>query len=318
MRSAMQTIFSVLTALLVCLPVMRCDVTMLNSNNLRDTLSQSEIILVNFYADWCRFSQMLAPIFADAEQYVSNHIDSSHSRVSFAKVDCEAQPEIAREFGVNKYPTIKLFRYGEVSKKEYRGQRSVEALAAYVQEQLSDVVKVHPSISEFNQAPLDISANSRILIAYLKADSVGLQTVRKVASKYRTTPCQYHVVYQSEERGDAHRLQESLAMQVQFGDEEWIGAINSESSAMDRFVGQLDDVERLSMFVLNKCESLVRELTFENAEELTEEGLPFLLLFYHPDHDANDLRRRYKAAVEKEVAHERCKHSFSISRIYSR
>lgn len=30
---------------------------------------------------------------------------------------------------------------------------------------------------------------------------------------------------------------------------------------------------------MDKCIPLVRELTFENAEELTEEGLPFLILF---------------------------------------
>lgn len=33
---------------------------------------------------------------------------------------------------------------------------------------------------------------------------------------------------------------------------------------------------------------LVREITFENAEELTEEGLPFLLLFRRPDDTAID------------------------------
>jgi len=36
-------------------------------------------------------------------------------------------------------------------------------------------------------------------------------------------------------------------------------------------------------WVQEKCNPLVREITFENAEELTEEGLPFLILFHHPD-----------------------------------
>ncbi|MCP9264147.1 Endoplasmic reticulum resident protein 44 [Dirofilaria immitis] len=34
--------------------------------------------------------------------------------------------------------------------------------------------------------------------------------------------------------------------------------------------------------------ALVREITFENAEELTEEGLPFLILFRHPDDIQSD------------------------------
>ncbi|XP_068750771.1 endoplasmic reticulum resident protein 44-like [Montipora capricornis] len=42
-----------------------------------------------------------------------------------------------------------------------------------------------------------------------------------------------------------------------------------------------------------------QEITFENAEELTEEGLPFLLLFYHPDDRASiDL---YKSEVGKQL-----------------
>jgi endoplasmic reticulum resident protein 44 len=34
-----------------------------------------------------------------------------------------------------------------------------------------------------------------------------------------------------------------------------------------------------SRWLTDKCVPLVREITFENAEELTEEGLPFLILF---------------------------------------
>ena len=37
------------------------------------------------------------------------------------------------------------------------------------------------------------------------------------------------------------------------------------------------------MWASDKCTPLVREITFENAEELTEEGLPFLILFHAPD-----------------------------------
>lgn len=36
-------------------------------------------------------------------------------------------------------------------------------------------------------------------------------------------------------------------------------------------------------WLTDKCMPMVREITFENAEELTEEGLPFLILFRAPD-----------------------------------
>lgn len=37
------------------------------------------------------------------------------------------------------------------------------------------------------------------------------------------------------------------------------------------------------VWLTERCIPLVREITFENAEELTEEGLPFLILFRLPD-----------------------------------
>ena len=40
--------------------------------------------------------------------------------------------------------------------------------------------------------------------------------------------------------------------------------------------------DEFSVWAADKCTPLVREITFENAEELTEEGLPFLILFHNP------------------------------------
>ena len=49
------------------------------------------------------------------------------------------------------------------------------------------------------------------------------------------------------------------------------------------YTGEIAAYETLQAWAADKCVPLVREITFENAEELTEEGLPFLILFHHPD-----------------------------------
>lgn len=46
------------------------------------------------------------------------------------------------------------------------------------------------------------------------------------------------------------------------------------------YPGLLHSYDELSTWSTDKCIPLVREITFENAEELTEEGLPFVILFY--------------------------------------
>ena len=55
-----------------------------------------------------------------------------------------------------------------------------------------------------------------------------------------------------------------------------------------------------------KCNLLVREITFENAEELTEEGLPFLILFHDPSD--TDSIEEYNDLVNKEILGEKPNH----------
>lgn len=44
-------------------------------------------------------------------------------------------------------------------------------------------------------------------------------------------------------------------------------------------------------FLYIRCVPLVREITFENAEELTEEGLPFMILFHRPGKDDETVKK---------------------------
>lgn len=59
-----------------------------------------------------------------------------------------------------------------------------------------------------------------------------------------------------------------------------------------------------------KCVPLVREITFANAEELTDEGLPFLILFHKADdHESIAL---FEREVAKQLQDERGKFVFSL------
>jgi hypothetical protein len=50
-----------------------------------------------------------------------------------------------------------------------------------------------------------------------------------------------------------------------------------------QYTGTFADYEYMKSWLTDKCIPLVREVTFENVEELTEEGLPFLILFRDPN-----------------------------------
>jgi thioredoxin 2 len=62
-------------------------------------------VLVDFYADWCGPCKMMAPTL---EQVARDRI----GRALVAKVDTDANPELARRFRIASIPTLIAFRGG--------------------------------------------------------------------------------------------------------------------------------------------------------------------------------------------------------------
>ena len=54
-------------------------------------LAEHEFVFINFYADWCRFSNMLAPIWDEAADKAKEKFPDG--KFVFAKVDCDKESE---------------------------------------------------------------------------------------------------------------------------------------------------------------------------------------------------------------------------------
>lgn len=80
-------------------------------------------------------------------------------------------------------------------------------------------------------------------------------------------------------------------------------ALSNEND--ETYTGSLGNLDQLHAWVQEKCVPLVREITFENAEELTEEGLPFLILFYRPNDEESI--KIYKNVIMEELMGEKSK-----------
>lgn len=94
------------------------------------------------------------------------------------KVDCDNEPEIAKRFKITKYPTLKISLNGDVMKREYRGQRSSEALLEFIRDQLKDPVKLITNLDEVK----NLDHKKRTIIAYFdRPDSRDYHIFRKVA-----------------------------------------------------------------------------------------------------------------------------------------
>lgn len=271
------------------------EVVALTDSNVDSVLQSNDIVLVNFYADWCRFSQILKPTFEEAGNKVKEEI-TTPGKITFAKVDCDKEVNIAGRFRINKYPTLKLFRNGNVVKKEYRGQRSVEALVQFAHDEAKDPVK---EITHLNNLE-SLDSKKRHMIGYFEMKaSAGYATFSKVASILRDE-CSFHAAFgpvSQDQRPQGSDVIQYRSPLTQNPDEP--------------YSGRLEDFGALFQWTMDKCMPLVREITFENAEELTEEGLPFLILFHDPD-DKESVEL-FNNEVAKQVGHEKANVNFLIA-----
>lgn len=63
-----------------------------------------ELVLVDFWADWCGPCKMLTPILDE----ISDEI-----KVKICKVNVDEEGELATEFGIRSIPTILVFKNGK-------------------------------------------------------------------------------------------------------------------------------------------------------------------------------------------------------------
>ncbi|NUR61599.1 MAG: thioredoxin [Catenulispora sp.] len=76
----------------------------LTKDTFEKTVTADGITLVDFWAAWCGPCRQFAPIY--------QKVSESNPDITFAKVDTEAEPELAGAFDIRSIPTLMIFRDG--------------------------------------------------------------------------------------------------------------------------------------------------------------------------------------------------------------
>ena len=91
---------------------------------LDDAVEQYDVVLTDFYADWCGPCKMLEPIVESLAE---------ETDAAVAKVDVDANQGLARQFGVQGVPTLVLFADGQQA-EQMVGVQQKDALAQTIEQ----------------------------------------------------------------------------------------------------------------------------------------------------------------------------------------
>lgn len=265
----------------------RASVLQITAANYESALATHELLFINFYANWCHFSARLTPIFETAAARLAELLPEA-AGVRLARVDCVREEELSEKCGITKFPTLRLYYRGHPLRQEYRGQRSVEALVAYVEKQYRSSIKTFSTAEELEA----IDRKRRSVIGFFESrQRPDADQFELLAERYKND-CDFYIRVGAQL--DNVTYTQSMPTVVYRPDSERTHAADT------LFDGSWTSSTALEEWIVKKCVPLVREVDFHNVEEIIEQRLPLLVLFHLPD-DVLSVKD-YKAIVEMQLS----------------
>ena len=111
----------------------------LTDSTFESTITENDIVLVDWWASWCGPCRMFGPVFEAASE--------QHPDIVFAKVDTEANPRLSASAGISSIPTLMIFRENVLVFSQ-PGALPAAALEDLIgQVRALDMAKVHEAVA---------------------------------------------------------------------------------------------------------------------------------------------------------------------------
>ncbi|KAI9736885.1 MAG: protein disulfide-isomerase precursor [Claussenomyces sp. TS43310] len=251
------------------------DVFQLKTDTFPEFIKENPLVLAEFFAPWCGHCKALGPEYEEAATTLKE------KDIKLAKVDCTEEAELCRSYGVEGYPTLKVFR-GPENVSPYQGQRKAGAITSYMVKQSLPAVSIlsKDTIEEFK------TADKIVLVGYFDPDDkTWNETYTTVAESLRDS-------FLFGATGDATLAKaEGAAIPS-------IVLYKSFDEGKSVFDGKCD-VASIETFAKTASMPLVGEIGPETYSGYMSAGLPLAYIFAETPEERTKLSDLLKSVAEK-------------------
>lgn len=153
------------------------DVLEFDDSNFATEIQKHDVILVEFFAPWCGHCKKLAPEY----EIAATKLKKNDPPISLAKVDCTANQDTCSKYGVSGYPTLKVFKGGELA-QDYSGPRQADGIVSTMKKNAGPASKLLDSVESYKKFLEHFDA---VVIAFSPEDSDLMKTYQKATSALR-------------------------------------------------------------------------------------------------------------------------------------
>jgi len=118
------------------------------------------LVLAEFFAPWCGHCKALAPEYEEAATALKE------KDIQLAKIDCTVESDLCSSYGVEGYPTLKVFR-GTDNIVPYTGPRKAQAIVSYMTKQSLPSVSLLTSSSALDEFK---TSDKVVVVGFFGAD----------------------------------------------------------------------------------------------------------------------------------------------------
>lgn len=234
-------------------------VLVLNDDNFDDAISQHSQILVEFYAPWCGHCKALAPEYAKAAKALAD------APVKLAKVDATEAKNLASQFDIKGFPTLKYFKNGKPG--DYSGGRTEAEIVGWLNKKIGP-----PALSVKSEEDLMQLQESHDVFAlgvFSSPDSLSAKTFLAAASNDELHT--YAVTHDA-------KVREKLGISA--GSDAVVVLKSFDDLRADFAVREGVSEAEVAQFVLANSAPLIQEFSQETSKKIFSSQIQKHVLFF--------------------------------------